>query len=215
MKNILIVDDDTDFRESLAGSLLKQGFEVEQADSGKRAMEKVHKSRYDLALLDLIMPEQDGIETMIALKKVAPTMKFIMITAFATIDNAVAAVKKGASDYVSKPFQIENLAQVINRVLEEAKFENEVRIGDLDQALVALSNPIRRRVVELLSSGQPQRLTALTKSLDIRDHTKVLFHLRSLKEAGILTQAEGRAYMLTKTGSDLLDGLKAIKIRLG
>ncbi len=58
------------------------------------------------------------------------------------------------------------------------------------------------------------RLTELTKMLDIRDHTKVLFHLRSLKEAGILSQARNRSYLLTSTGNDLLEGLKQLKTHM-
>jgi DNA-binding response OmpR family regulator len=211
MKRVLIVDDDTDLRESLTSILSKKGFSVEQANSGTSAIKMVTNNQYDLVLLDLIMPEMDGIDTLVAIKKIRPTMKFIMITAFATIDNAVAAIKKGANDYIAKPFQIDNLTTMIHRVLEEAKFEEEIRIGDLDQALVALSNPIRRRIVELLSPGKSLRLTELTKLLNIRDHTKVLFHLKSLKEAGILTQKEGRAYSLTQNGCDLLEGLKNLK----
>jgi DNA-binding response OmpR family regulator len=214
MKRILIVDDDTDVRESLTNILSKNGFSVEQAESGTTAIKLVTSSNYDLALLDFIMPDMDGIETLVALKKIRPTMKFIMITAFATIDNAVAAIKKGANDYIAKPFQVDNLTLVINRVLEEAKFEEEIRLGDLDQTLVALSNPIRRRIVELLSPGKSMRLTEMTKLLDIRDHTKVLFHLRSLKEAGILSQARNRAYILTNTGIDLLEGLKQLKTHM-
>ncbi len=132
MKSILIVDDDTDVRESLSNILEKKGFKVDQAESGTVALKMASNSNYDLALLDYIMPEMDGIDTLTALKKIRPAMKFIMITAFATIDNAVVAIKKGANDYIAKPFQVDNLTLTINRVLEEAKFEEEVRIADLD-----------------------------------------------------------------------------------
>ncbi len=214
MKRILVVDDDTDFRESLVHILVRKGFDVNQADSGVTARSLVGENEYDVALLDLMMPEMDGIETMMMLKKIRPNLRFIMITAFATIDNAVLAVKKGAHDYIAKPFQTDNLIVTIHRVLEEAKFEEEIRINDLDQALVALSNPIRRQIVSHLSLGESLRLSEIAKALKIKDHSKVLFHLKILKEVGILTQMENRTYYLNQPGRNLMKGLKDLKKRM-
>ncbi len=214
MKRVLIVDDDDDYRESLVHVLARKGLDVEEANSGIAARAKVEERSFDVVLLDLMMPGMDGIETMLILKKLRPNMRFIMITAFATIDNAVLAVKKGAHDYLAKPFQIENLIVMIHRVLEEAKFEEEIRINDLDQALVALSNPIRRRIVAHLSMGESLRLSEIAKALSIKDHSKVLFHLKILKEVGILTQMENRTYYLNQPGRNLMKGLKDLKKRM-
>ncbi|MBF0368006.1 MAG: response regulator [Magnetococcales bacterium] len=214
MIRVLIVDDDADLRDSLCTSLNNRGFSAEQAESGPVAEKMVTANPYDMVLLDLIMPLQDGIETLSNLKKIRPHLKVIMLTAFATIDNAVFAIKKGAHDYISKPFQLDNLILTIHRVREEARFEEEVRIGDLDQTLVALSNPTRRKVVELLSSGEPKRLVELAQQLKINDRSKVLFHLKSLKEAEIIDQNRSRAYQLTPTGKNLLTGLKELRKHL-
>ncbi len=214
MKRILVVDDDADFRESLVHMLTRQGFSVTEAVSGPAALRLAGEQSFDVVLLDLILPEMDGIEPLEALKKVRPSLKFIMVTAFATIDNAVSAIKQGASDYIAKPFQVEHLVATIERLLDEANFEEEIRVHNLDQAMIALSNPIRRSIVELLANKQPLRLMEMTKDLNMRDHTKLLFHLRSLRSSGIIRQDPNKAYHLTETGRTLLIGLDELKMKL-
>ena len=128
-----------------------------------------------------------------------------MTTAFGAIENAITAVKKGASHYISKPFRIGDVLTVIKRVLEEAKFEEGVRRLKMDHTLSTLANAIRRRIIWFLHERGHMRLMEITKELNIEDHTKVVFHLRFLKESGLVTQDDWRSYLLTKKGKRVYD----------
>jgi DNA-binding NtrC family response regulator len=211
MKKILIVDDDAELRANLSEILRGAGYHTEEAASGKEAIEKAVCEEYDIALLDLIMPGMNGRDTLVELKRINPKTKTIMITAFATVEDAVEAIKKGASDYISKPFKIDELLTTIRRVLEEARFEEGIKKLDLDYALSSLSNPIRRNIIKLLSSIKGMRLMEITRVLDIDDHTKVVFHLKRLEESGIIGQDKDRSYLLTREGEKILDCLRILE----
>lgn len=203
MKKILVVDDDDGVRTTLSDLLRCKGYYICEASSGKDAIEMVKSEDFDIVILDLMMPKMNGIDTLRELKKIKPNMQVIMITAFGTVENAVDAIKKGASDYISKPFKTNELLVTIKRVLEEVRFEEGIRKLDLDYALDTLSNPVRRKIMELFYSKTNMRLTEITKKLNIEDHAKILFHLKALKEKGIIEQDGEKAYSLTEEGERL------------
>ena len=211
MKKVLIVDDDAELRSTLSEILKGAGYHIDEASSGKEAIEKIVSKDFDIALLDLMMPKMNGIETLTELKKITPKTKVIMITAFATVENAVDAIKKGASDYISKPFRIEELLTTIRRVIEEGRFEEGITKLDLDYTLSSLANPIRRNILRLLNSRKSMRLMELVRELGIEDHTKVVFHLKVLKESGIIEQDKDKSYSLTEEGERILSGLKILE----
>lgn len=211
MKNILIVDDDAELRGNISEILKDAGYYTDEAISGSEALEKVSAKEYDIALLDMIMPNRDGIEILTEMRKIRPQMKVIMITAFATVENAVTATKKGASDYIAKPFKINELITTIKRVTEEMKFETGIKKLSIESTLSSLSNPIRRSIIYLLSFKKKMRLMEITRELDIEDHTKVVFHLKLLKETGIIEQGQEKSYYLTKEGDRAIEVLKFLE----
>ncbi|MBI5203305.1 MAG: response regulator [Nitrospirae bacterium] len=211
MKKILIVDDDAELRANLSEILRGAGYYTDEAASGKEAIEKITSKDFDIALLDLMMPKMSGIETLTELKKITPKTKVIMITAFATVENAVDAIKRGASDYISKPFRIEELLTTIRRVLEEVRFEEGIAKLDLDYTLSSLTNPIRRNIIKLLHSRKGMRLMELVRELDIEDHTKVVFHLKMLRGSGMIAQDKGKLYSLTGEGERMLSCLQILE----
>ncbi|MBF0565060.1 MAG: response regulator, partial [Nitrospirae bacterium] len=185
MKRILIVDDDLEIREDLSEVLRESGYEVDEAVSGNDAIGKVSAHKYDIALLDLVMPGISGIETLNEIKKSSPKIKVIIITAFSTIGSAVESIKTGASDYISKPFKIEELLTIISRVIEETKFEEDMKGSDIDNILSSIANPIRRRIIKLLNLNKKQRFMEIIKEIEMEnEHQKVVFHLKMLKQAG-------------------------------
>ena len=99
----------------------------------------------------------------------------------------------------------------IRRVLEEAKFEEGIKKLDLDRTLSALASPIRRNILKLLRDGQAIHLMEITRHMGIEDHTKVVFHLKILKEADMIDQNQGRAYFLKKEGLRMIECLKTIE----
>ncbi len=211
MKKILIVDDDAEFRSYLVDILEGEGYRTESAASAKEAIALGEAEEFDIVLLDFMMPKMSGIDALLELRKQRPRTKVIMITAFATVENAVDAIRKGASDYIAKPFKIHDLLTTVRRVLEEAKFEESIKKLDFDQALSSIASPIRRSILKLMQTREHVRLMEITRELGIEDHTKVVFHLRILKEAGIIEQDSEKTYSLTPEGMKTLDCLKTME----
>lgn len=211
MVKILVVDDDPELRSNLSEVLAGAGYQVESAASARDAIAKAEVQGFDVVLLDYMMPKMSGIEALAALTKLLPRAKVIMITAFATVEKAVEAIKKGASDYVSKPFKVNDLLTTIRRVMEEAKFEDDAKALDVDQALTSLASPIRRNILKLLCAREAMRLMEITRELGIEDHTKVIFHLKMLRETGIIEQTKDKSYQLTKEGAKTIDCLKSFE----
>jgi DNA-binding response OmpR family regulator len=160
-----------------------------------------------LVLVDNMMPGMGGMGLLQLLKKDYPGTKIIMITAFSTVDNAVAAMKSGADDYLSKPFRRDDLLMAIRRLLELAKFEHQQVDPDLDGALACLSNQIRRQILAALSENGEMRFMDITRTLGISDHTKVGFHLKTLKASNLISQNRGKIYRLTPQGKKIFDSL--------
>jgi DNA-binding NtrC family response regulator len=123
----LIVDDDEAQRGLLAGFLKKKGHTVETAESGIAALEKARTAGYDLAIMDLKMPELDGIDTMSRLKEIDPTTYFIILTGYGTVENAVRAMKLGAYDFLGKPVNLDELEIRINRIQDEQRTRIELQ----------------------------------------------------------------------------------------
>ena len=108
-----MVDDEEDFREILSERMASRGLEIDTAESGMRALEMVELKTYDAIILDLAIPEMDGIETLQRLLKKQPSLQIIVLTGQATVEKGVAAVKMGAADFLEKPAEIESLVEKI------------------------------------------------------------------------------------------------------
>lgn len=210
MNQILIVDDDLELQEKLIEILSQAGYQPDSAASVKEALEKIGQTPYKIVLLDYMLPDTTGLEALSRLKRISPKTKVIMITAFASIENAVEAIKKGACDYVTKPFRIDELLNLIKQVLEELRFEEGIKKLHLDGALNSLANAIRRKTIRMLQLQEKMRLVEITKELGIQDHTKVIFHLKSLKESGIIEQTESKSYYLTPAGKKIHECLSIL-----
>jgi len=112
---ILLVDDEAIVRNSVSEWLKNDAYEVECASNGIEALEKFSGDKFDTAVVDLKMPGIDGLEVMKRIKKVAPQTRVIIITAYGNTENAVEAMKWGASDFLPKPFTMDKLEQVIEQ----------------------------------------------------------------------------------------------------
>ncbi|MEO0124386.1 MAG: sigma-54 dependent transcriptional regulator [candidate division WOR-3 bacterium] len=126
--HILVCDDEDFQRELLAGFLKNLGHSVTTAAHGKEAIEKSRTLSFDLAILDLKMPEIDGIETMRQMKSIDPQTHFIILTGFGTIESAVQAIKLGAYDYLNKPIDLNKLEMLIKRIYEEQITQQEIAV---------------------------------------------------------------------------------------
>jgi DNA-binding NtrC family response regulator len=122
--NILVVDDDTELRKVLSSILSEEGYSVETVENGKQAIRASEKTRFDLALIDIKLPEMEGTELLHRLKEKQPHMVKIIITGFPTLENAVETVNEGANGYVLKPFDIPKLLETIRKHLNSEADEH-------------------------------------------------------------------------------------------
>jgi DNA-binding NtrC family response regulator len=128
-KSILIVDDDDLIRSFMTTVLVEDGYWVEEAESGREGLGKLKSGAFDLVMTDLRMPDMSGLELIREGKEISPDSRWIIITAYGSIKNAVEAMKMGASDYLTKPFRDpDELRHVVGRVMREVEAERKISL---------------------------------------------------------------------------------------
>jgi DNA-binding NtrC family response regulator len=139
---ILIVDDDENIRKILQAILEDEGYKVETAETAKKGIERSEKAFYNLALIDVRLPDMEDIELLSKLRGTKPKMRKIIVTGHPTLQNAVSAVNKGADAYVVKPFDVEKILQTIREQLkkqeEEKSFSEEKVVEFIETRIKAL-----------------------------------------------------------------------------
>lgn len=329
---ILFVDDDVDILEAAKAAIEAYGYDVITAKSGEECLNKINEA--DIIFLDIKMPGMNGIEVLKEIRKRGEDMPIIMITAYATVDTAIEAMKEGAFDYIRKPFNIDELQSTILAAIEDIKFKKikdfytegdaiekfkhigkgiyiarqpmkiegvfipleenlkarsvedikkeieekidaskailflnleyvykeykektreflewlnkkaavnncklilSAKISSLDekarqelQDLIAdihlgiltdsISNYIRRRIINLLSGREKYSFTKIAKNIGIKDNPKLSFHLKKLKDEGVIEQDKDKRYYLTSMGKDIagfIENMKKNKLRKG
>ena len=162
---VLVVDDELAQRELVGGFLRKQGFEVAEAPDGRTALERFRKEPFDLLLTDQRMPGLSGLELLEAARAVTPAVSMIIMTAYGTIETAVAAIKGGAADYLTKPLNLDELLHRIAQVRERQRLIMENR--ELREALQE-----RHRVEGIIGeSGRMQEVLSLVRRVAGSDAT--------------------------------------------
>lgn len=126
MFNILIIEDQKNMRESLVIAFKRAGYNTDGVESGEKAVELQRDHFYDLVVVDLKMEAMDGLEVLSHVKHVNPSTEVVVMTAFGTIDSAIQAMRKGAYDYVTKPFQLSEILSVVERALEKKRLFEKV-----------------------------------------------------------------------------------------
>ena len=126
LSRILVVDDEKMIRWGLRTALEQSGYQVEEAETAAAAIEAVNRETPDVVLLDYKLPDRTGLEVLRAIKPIAPSLPVVMITAHASVDGAVEAMKVGAYDYFGKPFEIEEVLLTVGRALEAGRLRRQV-----------------------------------------------------------------------------------------
>ncbi len=155
-RKILIVDDELSVRESLREWFSEDGFQVETAEDGNSALSKMQAGPYDIIIIDLKMPGMDGITLQKRVREIDKDAAIIILTAYASVDTAVEALKLGAYDYVTKPVDPDDLSNLVKNILKQKDLSEEnVRLKEKVSALAPTSplignSPAMNRVMELI-----------------------------------------------------------------
>ncbi len=155
-ESVLIVDDEEIIRESLSFVLAKEGYRVAEASNGREAVQRLKEQSFSLVLTDLEMPEMKGIELLEHISRTSPETLVVIITAYGSIDTAIAALRQGAVDYILKPVEFDELLIKVRRLLQTRtlKIENKLLRGELhrqyDFEHIVGQSPAMQRVFETI-----------------------------------------------------------------
>ncbi len=166
-ENVLVIDDEEVMRDVLQSLLEEAGYRVTLAHDGIEGLALARKQSYEAAIVDVMLPEMGGLDVLEELKKVDADLVVLMITAFASVETAIQAMKKGAFDYVTKPFKHEEVLHILRNGLEQRRLKDENR--DLRRALkdqarfteIVGKSPRMQQVFGLISQAAPSRSTIL------------------------------------------------------
>ena len=164
--SILIVDDENVVRDSLGKWFEEEGYSVDTASSGREALLKLPRQRWDLALLDIKMPGMDGIELQHKMREVDPNIIIIIMTGYASVETAVQALKDGAYDYIMKPFDPDDLAHVVSKALDHRRVREEnlrlrENLAEVQAVEMVGQSPAMQKVLEAIRTVASTDTTVL------------------------------------------------------
>ncbi len=186
---VLIVDDEQVHRYMLRSLLEEWGWRAEEADDGVTALEAVNRSAFDAILMDVRMTTMDGMEALARIRRVNPAIPVIIMTAYSSVDSAVAAIKKGAYDYLTKPLDFDRLRQTLETAMGHRRQEEEhAALGppfDGEQSIIGTSPPMRE-LWEMILQVAPTDATVLIcgESGTGKELVASALHHRSLRSSG-------------------------------
>jgi DNA-binding NtrC family response regulator len=164
--SILIVDDETVVRDSLSKWFEEEGYSVETASTAREALLKLPTEHWDLSLVDIKMPGMDGLELQRKIHEVDPETIIIIMTGYASVETAVQALKDGAYDYITKPFDPDDLAHVVRKALEHRRMKEEnIRLRESLEEIQGVElvgqSPPMQKVLEMVRTVAPTDTTVL------------------------------------------------------
>lgn len=198
---ILIVDDDAAIAEILKDVVAHEGREVRVCYDGLSAVERLQTAPYDLLILDLVIPGVEGLEVFKVAKKVNPDVLVIIITGYATLETAIAAIKQGAYDFIQKPFKLDGFKIAIDNAVEKVKLNKENRelLRKLQSACEELTALKERKPqtgkiasINFLSSSMPSLHYLYGETRDRKTLMEKLDALIALREKGLFSEQEFR-----------------------
>ncbi|MGA2466186.1 MAG: response regulator [Thermodesulfobacteriota bacterium] len=176
-KPILIVDDEKNIRLTLSQALKILEVETDTAANGEEALAKLKEREFGLILLDLKMPGMDGMEVLRRVREIRPDIRIIIITAYGTVESAVEAMKLGAVDFIQKPFSPEEIRELVSRVMDREKLD-EQKVVDYGSSLELAKRCVGDRHFDAaiehvrkaisLDPGRPEAFNLLGALMEIR-----------------------------------------------
>src|SRR4026209_2077435 len=166
--SVLVVDDEEIMREILDALLVREGYHVRLASSAEEGLDLARSFPFDAAIVDVMMPGMDGLAMLEELKKLDDDLPVVMITAFASVETAIAAMKRGAFDYITKPFKNDEVLVVVRNAVERTRLvqENRTLRRTVQEQYHKFANiigrsPKMRQVFDLIIQAAPSRSTIL------------------------------------------------------
>jgi two-component system response regulator HydG len=209
--SILVVDDDAAHRTMLATLLGSWGYPVTEADDGGRAVAAVRRQAFDLILMDVRMIEVSGIEALEQIKTINPAIPVVLMTAYASVETAVEAIRKGAYDYLTKPLDFDKLRLTVQRAMEHLRLQAENRqlkadLGrDLNRSHIIGHSPAMCALLETVAQVAPTEATVLItgESGTGKELIAAAIHDNSLRRRGPLVKINCAAITETLLESEL------------
>lgn len=196
-RRFLVVDDDTELRANLTEVLQDAGYLTGEASNGYEAMERLAAQHFDIVFLDLMMPGMNGIDVLPELKRISPETRIIMLTAFASVGDAVEAIKKGANDFIAKPVKIFEILDAVRYVLADGPNRS-------------IYDPVSARVLKLLHESDPMGMEAIARSLGMQLSASLSDYIAMLHGAGMLGRDAGNAYFITDAGHKAIECIRVV-----
>jgi CheY-like chemotaxis protein len=211
---ILIVDDDKSIAGVLEGLVSSKGRTVHVCHDGMAALERIGKDRYDLILVDLIMPKLGGLEILKYAKKINPEIIVVILTGYASLETAVTAIREGAYDYISKPCKLEEIEIVVENAIEKIKLNRENRallkkLQDAYHELIELKKEKGEEKISSInffSSNMPSLYSEYRNKTPPDSFIEQLETLSAFKENGTLTDKEFKTFK-----EHLIDKIKKVQ----
>lgn len=208
------MDDDAVLRETVEEILSGSGYDVRSVSCAEDALSEADRYLPHLLITDNMMPGIGGMALVSLMRNRFPALKIVMVTAYATVGNAVDAMKSGANDYLSKPFRKEELLVAVQKNLAEYEFSRCITDEGMDDTLTCLSHTMRRQILKMVHEQKQMRFMDITRALEIEEHTKVNFHLKILLKCELLAQTKEKTYILSGKGLKAISCLKNMSEQL-
>jgi len=167
LAQILVIDDDKAMRDACYQILSRQGYQVELAGSARQGLNLLERSSFDVILLDLVMPDLDGLETLKKIRTLDPEVQVIIITGYGTIQSAVESIKAGAFHFLSKPFVPDDLRHLVGRALDKRRLDleniylrQELKSKD-DKSVLVYESESMARILDMITRVAPTDSTVL------------------------------------------------------
>lgn len=174
---VLVADDELSLRMVLQTALNKVGYEVDTVKNGKEALCMAQENHYDVAILDIRMPEVDGLQAFYEIHKIKPNLPIILMTAFGSSETAVNAMKHGAYDYILKPFNLDEVKIIVSRA---------IRMQQLTKEVVYLTQEVQEMGMTAMTPGK-----IVGESSKIQEVYKIIGRVANSKATVLLTGESG------------------------
>ena len=168
MRKILVVDDDRGARESLK-AIFSSKFTVKLAEDADQALQRLEKDTFDLALLDVNMPGKSGVELLAEIKVLYPELPIIMVSASTGVQSVVEAIKQGANDYITKPYDVDEIRLMVDRIMESNLLQRQVEVLQTEvnreypvEGIIGQSAPFQKALEDARKAAESDATVLIT-----------------------------------------------------